>query len=102
MATEYNWSIQTCEHEVATGGITVGHWRCTAQDGDYTATAYGTAGFTPDATSPDFKPYDQVTEAEVLGWCWSNGVDKDATEANLAAQIEADKHPTTANGVPWA
>lgn len=101
MATEYTWTIAQCEHEVATGGITVAHWRCTAQDGDFTATAYGTAGFTPDATSPDFKPYDQVTEAEVLAWVWGS-VDKDATEANLAAQIEADKHPTQASGLPWA
>ena len=100
MAIEYTWTIATCEHEVATGGITVAHWRVTAVDGDFTASAYGTAGFTPDATSPDFKPYDQVTEAEVLAWVWSS-VDKNATEANLAAQIEADKNPTQASGLPW-
>jgi hypothetical protein len=58
-------------------------------------------GFTPDATSPDFKPYDQVTEAEVLGWVWGS-VDKDETEANLAAQIDAQKNPTSEAGLPWA
>lgn len=99
--TTYNWTIQLCEHEVATGGIFTAHWRVTAIDGDYTETAYGTCGFTPDPTSPDFKPYDQVTEAEVLAWCWDS-VGKDATEANLAAQIEADKNPTQATGLPWA
>jgi len=36
-----------------------------------------------------------------LGWIWANGVDKDAVEASLAAQIEAKKNPTTATGVPW-
>jgi hypothetical protein len=99
---EYNWTIPTTEYETATGGITVGHWRLTAVDGDFTASAYGTAGFTPDATSPDFKPYDQVTEAEVLDWVWASGVDKDETEANLASQIDAQKNPTSAAGVPWA
>lgn len=100
MATTYNWTIATCEHEVATGGITVAHWRVSAQDGEHTASAYGSASFTPDATSPDFKPYDQVTEAEVLGWVWES-VDKAETEANLAAQIETQKTPTTAAGTPW-
>ena len=101
MAITYNWTIAMCEHEVATGGITVAHWRVSAVDGDYSASAYGTAGFTPDATSPDFKPYDQVTEAEVLGWVWAS-VDKDETEANLVNQIDAQKNPVTAAGTPWS
>jgi hypothetical protein len=101
MAIAYNWTIATCEHEVATGGITVAHWRVTAVDGDYSASAYGTCGFIPNASSPDFTPYDDVTEAEVLAWCWADGVDKDATEAALAAKIDADKNPTSARGTPW-
>jgi hypothetical protein len=100
MAITYTWTIPTCEHEVATGGITVAHWRVSAVDGDYTASSYGTCGFTPDATDPDFKPYDEVTEAEVLAWVQAS-VDKDATEAALAAKIEADKNPTSAAGTPW-
>ena len=39
--------------------------------------------------------------AEVLDWIWANGVDKDTTEEGLAAQIEAQKNPVTAAGVPW-
>ena len=101
MAIAYNWTIATCEHDIATGGITVAHWRVAAVDGDYSASAYGTCGFTPDASSPDFTPYDDVTEAEVLGWCWADGVDKDATEAALADQINAEENPTSASGTPW-
>ena len=94
------WTIANCEHDVATGGITVAHWRCTAEDGDFTASSYGTCGFTPDASAPDFKPYADVTEAEVLAWVHAS-VDKDATEAALAAKIEADKTPVSASGTPW-
>ena len=100
MAITYTWTIPTCEHDVATGGITVAHWRCTAEDGDFTASSYGTCGFTPDASAPDFKPYADVTEAEVLAWVRAS-VDKDAIEAALAAKIEADKNPTSAAGTPW-
>jgi hypothetical protein len=45
--------------------------------------------------------YADLTQEQVLGWIWANGVDKDAVEAALAAQIEAKKNPSTATGVPW-
>ena len=99
--TDYTWTIPTTEYETATGGITVAHWRCSASDGDYSASAYGTVGFTPDASAPGFKPYAGVTEADVLGWVWAE-IDKDEMETALAAKIEAAKNPVSASGTPWA
>ena len=99
MAT--TWTIATLERELSDGGVTVAHWRATDVDGDYSASNYGTCGFTYDPSSPDFTPYDQLTQDQVLGWCWNDGVDKDATEASLAANINDQKNPTTADGVPW-
>jgi hypothetical protein len=100
MAATMNWTISTLERELSDGGVIVAHWRCTASDGDYSASSYGTAGFTPDPESEDFTAYDDLTEADVLAWVWES-VDKDATEAALEARIEADKNPTTATGTPW-
>ena len=100
MTATITWSIDTCEHEVSTGGITVAHWRANAVDGDYSASSYGTAGFTPDATAPGFKPYASLTEADVLGWVWGS-VDKAETEASLQSQIDAQKAPATLTGTPW-
>jgi hypothetical protein len=100
MTATITWSIDTCEHEVSTGGVTVAHWRANAVDGDYSASSYGTVGFTPDATAPGFKPYDTLTEADVLAWVWGS-VDKADTEASLAAQIEAHKNPVVVSGTPW-
>jgi len=97
---EFNWTLPTLERQTADGFVFTAHWRCTASDGDYSASSYGTAGFTYDASSPDFTPYDQLAEAQVLGWVWES-VDKDATEAALAQKIEDQKHPTTAAGTPW-
>jgi len=88
------------ERELADGGVIVAHWRCTASDGDYSASSYGTCGFTYDASSPDFVPYDELTEADVLAWVWAEGF-KDETEDALQAKIDAEKNPTTAAGVPW-
>ena len=99
MAT--TWTISSLERELSDNGVIVAHWRATDVDGDYSASSYGTCGFSPDASDPSFVAYDSLTEAQVLQWCWDNGVDKDATEAALAAKIEAQKNPVSAAGVPW-
>jgi hypothetical protein len=99
--TTYNWTIAQLERQADTGGVTVCHWRLDATDGDYAAGSYGSAGFTPDPTSDNFKPFDELTEADVLAWVWAS-VDKAETEANLATQIEAQKAPATVTGTPWA
>ncbi len=103
------WKISTLERNLADGGVTVAHWRATATEtvgeGDdavtYSASSYGTCGFAPDASEEGFIAYADVTEANVLDWCWANGVDKDTTEASLATNIEDQKNPTEAAGVPW-
>jgi hypothetical protein len=94
------WTISTLERELSDGGVVVAHWRATAVDGDFSASSYGTCGFTPDPSASGFIAYDSLTEADVIGWVQAE-VDKDAIEASLAAQIEADKNPTQAAGVPW-
>lgn len=99
------WTISQCDRELSDGGITTAHWRVNAEqtvDGvEYTATLYSTCSFTPDPESGDYTPYADVTEAEVLGWCWANGVDQEAIEASLQANIDAQITPTTGSGVPW-
>ena len=95
------WTIAQLERTLDDGGVVVAHWRATATDGDFSASSYGTAGFTPDPSSSDYVPYDSITEEVALGWCFADGVDKDAIEASLAANIEAQKNPTQASGVPW-
>jgi hypothetical protein len=99
------WAISTLERNTADGGVIVAHWRVTDSetvgDDTYSASAYGTCSFTYDASSPDFIPYADLTEEVVLGWCWADGVDKDAIEASLTANIEEQKNPTTQDGVPW-
>ena len=95
------WTIANLEHRTDDGGVVVAHWRVNAVDGDYSASAYGTASFTPDPTASGFVPLDQLTEADVLEWVYT-AVDKAETEANLAAKIDKLKNPETVDGLPWA
>ena len=102
------WTIATLERDLQPadmdGAVVVAHWRAseseTVGEDTFSASSYGTVGFTPDPTDPDYVPYADLTEEVVLGWVWES-VDKDATEASLAAKIEAEKNPVTADGVPW-
>jgi len=95
-----NWTIANLERNTDDGGVVVAHWRCTAEDGEYTASSYGTVGFTPDASADGFISFDALTEADVLGWVYAE-VDQATTEAALDANIAEQKTPATTDGVPW-
>ena len=97
------WTIKNLERNTADRGVVVAHWRCNEQDGDYTASTYGTCGFTYDASADGFVPFDQLTEMEVLQWVFDQmGVEQVTDiQENLHKQIEEQKAPTVTFGVPW-
>jgi hypothetical protein len=75
-------------------------WRCNGSQDNYSGTCYGSCSFAPPIGS--FTPYDQLTEQQVLDWCFSNGVDQAAIEANVTAQIEAQINPpVVVLPLPW-
>jgi hypothetical protein len=92
------WNVSQLDRQISDGFVTVAHWQCNATDGDYSASTYSTCSWS-DGTATI--PYASLTKETVLGWIWANGVDKDAVEASLNAQIELQKNPVTAVGVPW-
>jgi hypothetical protein len=98
------WTISTLESNTADGGVIVAHWRVTEEEtvgeNTYSASSYGTVGFTPDASAEGFIAYDSLDEATVLGWVQEQ-VDQDAIEASLTANIEEQKAPVTSTGTPW-
>ena len=77
-------------------------WRCNGQDGDYSGSVYSTCTL-PAADPASFVPYADLTQDQVLGWIWANGVNQAATEAAVAQQIEMQKNPPTIQPeLPWA
>jgi hypothetical protein len=83
-------------------------WRCNGTEtigtGDdaktYSGTCYGSASFAP--PTENFTPYEDLTQEQVLDWCFASGVDQKAIEANVSAQI-ADQinPPVIAPPLPW-
>ena len=82
------------------------HWTCSGtqeQDGKtYNGSVYSTCGVTYTAGSP-YTQYADLTQDQVLGWIWANGVNQAATEAAVAQQIESQKNPPVIQPpLPWA
>jgi len=77
-------------------------WRLTGVDGEFSASAYGSVTFPQPEEGGSYTPYADLTEEQVLGWVWENGVDKDAAEASVAGQVEALVNPSVVTPVlPW-
>jgi hypothetical protein len=79
-------------------------WRCngTVQSPTeaYSGTCYGSCSFAPPTDS--FTPYEDLTQDQVLGWCYANGVDQTAIEANVSLQIENQINPPVVSlPLPW-
>jgi len=99
------WSIAQLEYNNdADKGVVIAHWRVTEEEtvgeDTYTASSYGTASFTPDASADGYIAYDSLTEETVIGWV-KDSLNAAEIEAGLTANIEAQKAPATLAGMPW-
>ena len=103
MAT-INWIIESLLVRKVEGSLTDvvinADWRCNGTQESFSGTCYGSCSFAPPSGS--FTPYDQLTEQQVLDWCFANGVDQAAIEANVTAQIENQINPpVVCLPLPW-
>ena len=92
------WKIENLNRKTSDGFVVSAEWRCTAIDSGYIASTFSTCSWNDE--EPKIA-YADLTEDVVLGWIWESGVNKAVTEAILAEQIEAQKTPVKANGLPW-
>lgn len=113
MSATITWAIEWMQCKPTEGQytdvvITAG-WRCNGIQNqgtseipvNYTGTTYGTSSFSMPEGS--FTPYDQLTQSQVLGWCYAGGVDQAAQEALVQAQIDAQINPPIVQlPLPWA
>jgi hypothetical protein len=97
MTTTYTWAVVQMERKASDGFVTTVHYNVSAVDGEFTASTYGTVGYTEEGA---FTPYSQLTEALVIGWVQTS-LGKDTVEQSLATQIDAQKNPVSESGLPW-
>jgi len=94
----YQWNVVQMDRLTSDGFVITVHYTVNAVDGDFTASTYGTVGYTQENKS--YTPFADLTKAEVIGWV-QDSLGKDTVEASLAAQIEAEKNPVQETGLPW-
>ena len=101
--TEYTWGIAQMERHTADGIVFTVHYTVAASDGTYASSAYGSIGL--DQPEGEVIPYADLTPEIVIGWVQDKlgGAEKvTEIEAALQSQINEQKQPTKAAGVPWA
>jgi hypothetical protein len=97
------WTINNLDRETADGLVTTIHWTASQtvgipDVGEFSASINNTQQL---ERGDSFVDYATLTEATVLEWLWEK-VDKEVVEAALEAQIEAQRAPVKASGLPWA
>jgi hypothetical protein len=99
-----SWIIERLLVKPTEGSLTdvviTADWRCNGSQDQYSGTCYGSTSFAP--PSGEFTPFPDLTQEQVLDWCFANGVDKTSIEANVTAQIENQINPPViAPPLPW-
>lgn len=98
------WIIEWMQCKPTEGDLTnvviTAGWRCNGEQDGQIASVYGTCSFSQ--PGDPFTPYADLTQEQVLGWCWDNGVDKGATEAAVQNKLNnLINPPVITPPLPW-
>ena len=101
MATTFTWAIANLDRETSDGFVFTAHYTVSAADDTYSAGAYGSIGFERPDTLVAFA---DLTSDTVVGWVKEKLTAEKVTEveAALQAQLDEQRAPTKAAGLPWA
>ena len=107
MTATKTWIVEWMQCKPTDGSLTdivvTAGWRCNGVQDTYNATIYSTCSFPQPEEGGQFTPYASLTQEQVLGWIWANGVDKETTEAAIQAQIDQQINPPIVQpALPWA
>ena len=106
MTNTYTWLVEwmSCypTYEGETDVVFTVGWRCNATDGTFSATQYSSVSV-PYLSGDPYTPYANLTQSQVLGWVYANGVDQAAVEAALDTKIASQVTPTVVTLLlPWS
>jgi len=96
------WTITSMESQPTTGIVVSANWLCVGEQDGFTTSLLGTSVF-PEPEG-GYIPYPDLTENEVLNWCWTvGGVDQFTTESSIMSNIQAQINPQVVQQpLPWS
>ena len=97
--TTFNWSISQMDRLTSDGFVITVHYTVSAVEDTYSANTYGTIGYTQEP-GKTYTPYADLTQAQVVGWVQTS-LGQSNVEASLQGQIDLQKNPVQATGLPW-
>jgi len=100
----FTWKIKQLYTISALGDhsnvVTSVSWSCTGIDGDNASMISGNCRL-PNPVD-QFTPYDELTESQVIDWCWNNGAYKDGIESKIQEDISKKAAPKeVVSPLPW-
>ena len=103
METTVNWRIANLERETSDGYVFTAHYTIDANDGVYSAGAYGSIGLER-PESKKLLPFSSLTQDLIVGWVKEKLTEEKVKEieAALQAQLNEQHAPTKQAGVPWS
>ena len=102
MTTTTLWNIAQLERHAADGIVYTAHYTVDARDGTYSAGAYGSVSF--EAPEGNVIPFASLTPEVVISWVEEKlGGDEKVQEieAALQSQLDEQRAPSKASGLPW-
>ncbi len=102
MATTFTWKIAQLERETSDGYVYTVHYTVDAKDDTYSAGAYGSIGL--ERPEGELIPFADLTEDLVVTWLKHQltGEKVAEIEAALQGQLDEQRSPSKAAGLPWA
>jgi hypothetical protein len=100
--TTFEWGVAQMERHTADGIVFTVHYTVAANDGTYASSAYGSIGL--EQPVGNVIPFASLTPEIVISWVQDKlgGTEKvDEIQAALQAQIDEQRNPTKAQGLPW-
>ena len=97
--TTYTWTVSQLDRFTSDKFVFTVHYNLSATDGDFSASTYGTTTYTQ-TEGETYVPYADLTQDMVVSWV-QNSLGKDNVETSLQSQIDLQKNPVQAAGVPW-